>query len=210
MYHLYYSPGSCSMAVHITLEEVGADVELTRVLVPTGETTKAPYLAINPKGRVPALAFGGELLTEVPAILSYLALTHADAALLPTEPLAHARTLEWLAWLASEVHPAFGQIWRPARSVTTPELHSDVQVRGRENVADRFADIETRLKDRAGFVVGGDYTIADPYLFVFYQWGRMEGFDMTDYPAFSAHAARVAARPATQQVLVREGLVKAQ
>lgn len=210
MYHLYYSPGACSLAVHITLEEIGADVQLTRVLVPTAETTQPTYLAINPKGRVPALAVGGELLTEVPAILSYLALTHPDANLLPTEPLAHARTLEWLAWLASEVHPAFGQVWRPARSVSATELHAHVQARGRENVADRFADIEARLAKADGFAVGRQLTIADPYLFVFYQWGRMEGFAMATYPAFSAHAARVGARPATQRALVKEGLVKAQ
>lgn len=210
MYHLYYSPGACSMAVHITLEEVGAEFELTRVLVPAGETTQAPYLAVNPKGRVPALTFDGERLTEVPAVLSYLALAHADAGLLPADPLAHARTLEWMAWLASEVHPAFGQIWRPGRSVAAAELHADVQSRGRENVADRFADIETRLANGDQFAVGGGYTIADPYLFVFFQWGRMERFDMTRYPLFSAHAARVAGRPATQRVLVREGLVKAE
>lgn len=209
MYHLYYSPGACSLAVHITLEEIGAEFELTRVLVPGGETTLPSYLAVNAKGRVPALAFGGELLTEVPAVLIYLALTHADAALLPSDPLAHARTLEWLAWLASEVHPAFGQIWRPARSVTAPELHADVQARGRENVADRLDDIESRLAKGDSFVVEGEYTVADPYLFVFYQWGRMERFDMSRYHAYSAHAARVAARPATQRALVREGLRKA-
>jgi glutathione S-transferase len=210
MYQLYYSPGACSMAVHIILEEVGAQVELTRVLVPNGETTQPPYLAINPKGRVPALAFDGELLTEVPAVLTYLALSYPSARLLPADPLAHALTLEWLAWLASEVHPAFGQIWRPARSVTSSDLHADVQARGRENVADRFADIEARLARGAGFAAREDYTIADPYLFVFYQWGRMERFDMTRYPAFSDHAGRVASRPATQRALVREGLIKAE
>lgn len=210
MYHLYYSPGACSMAVHIVLEEIGADFHLTRVLVPAGETIQSAYMSINPKGRVPALAFDDTLLTEVPAVLTYLALEHPAAGLLPSEPLAQARTLEWLAWLASEVHPAFGQIWRPARSVTKSEYYPDVQARGRENAADRFADIEERLARGARFAAGYTYTIADPYLFVFYQWGRMERFDMTVYPAISALAARVAARPATQRALVREGLIKAE
>ena len=208
MYQLYYSPGACSMAVHIALAEIGAPFELTRVFVPAGETTLPAFLAVNPKGRVPALVFEGGLLTEVPAILSYLALSHADAGLMPADPLAHARVLEWLAWLASEVHPAFGQIWRPGRSVTDATLHANVQARGRENVIDRFADIEAKLQKSNSFTVVDEYTVADPYLFVFYQWGRMEGFDMAGFPAFSAHAARVAARPATQRALVREGLVK--
>lgn len=207
MYQLYYSPGACSMAVHITLEEIGAEVGLTRVLVPAGEATQPAYLAINPKGRVPALAFDGELLTEVPAVLSYLALAHPDAQLLPSGPLAKARVLEWLAWLASEVHPAFGQIWRPGRSVGSAGHHADIQARGRENVADRFAEIEDRLAGE--FAVGNAYTIADPYLFVFFQWGRMEGFDMARFSGFSAHAAQIAARPATQRVLVLEELIEA-
>ncbi len=209
MYRLYYSPAACSLAVHIVLEELGAAYELSRVLVPAGEATQPEYLAVNPKGRVPALAFDDVLLTEVPAVLSYLALRHPDPALLPADPLAHARTLEWLAWLASEVHPAFGQIWRPGRSVTSADLQGDVQARGRENVEARFAEIEARLSAAPGFAVAGTYTIADPYLFVFFQWGRMERFDMARYPTFAAHAASVAARPAAQRALMQEGLVKA-
>ena len=209
MYQLYYSPGACSMAVHITLEEVGAKFELSRVLVPTGETAQPEYLAINPKGRVPALMLDDTLLTEVPAILSYLAHAHPDAGLIPRDPLAQARVFEWVAWLASEVHPAFGQIWRPERSVTRSELHADVQARGRENVAARFAEIESRLAGRGDFALGDAFSVADPYLFVFYQWGRMEGLDMARYVACSAHAGRIAARPSSQRALVKEGLLNA-
>ena len=206
MYKLYYSPGACSMAVHITLEEVGAAFELTRILIPTGETNRPAYLAINSKARVPALALGDTVLTEVPAILSYLAFAHPDAHLMPTDLLTQARLFEWLAWLASEVHPAFGQIGRPGRSVARSDLHGDVQTRGRENVADRFAEIESRLAAEGRFATGDVYSVADPYLFVFYQWGRAEGFDMARYTAFSVHAARMSARPATQRALVSEGL----
>ena len=125
-YRLYYSPGACSLAVHIALEEIGAPFERREVSVARGETTQPDYLAVNPKARVPALAIAGEsrVLTELPAILTFLARQHPEANLLPSSnALDEARCHEWLAWLAGWVHGVgYGELWRPLRFVSDPSL----------------------------------------------------------------------------------------
>jgi len=208
MYKLYYSPGACSLAVHIVLEEVGMPYDLEKVSVQGGATSRPDYLAINPRGRVPALSYGGQVLTEVVAILAFLAHRHPDASLLPSDPWLLGRCHEWLSWLSSEVHPAFGQVWRPERSVETVAYHDDVRAKGRANIQLRLAEIEARLADANGYAVGGQYTLADPYLLVYHGWGRFVGLDMTKYPAFSRHASLVSSRAAAQRALKQEGLLK--
>jgi len=209
MYKLYYSPGACSLAAHIVLEEIGVPYERELVSVQGGATSRPEYLATNPKGRVPALVRDGEVLTEVGAILVFLARRHADSALLPDDPWLAARCHEWLSWLSSEVHPAFGQVWRPERSVGTAAYQADVQAKGRENVRARLSEIENRLADVGEYAVGDRYTVVDPYLLVYFGWGRYVGVDMAEYPAFARHAARVSSRKAVRRALQREGLLKA-
>ncbi len=209
MYKLYYSPGACSMAVHIVLEELGVPYELELVSVKSGATSRPAYLSINPKGRVPALARDGEVLTEVSAVLTYLAQSHREIPLLPSDPWLAGRCQEWLSWLSSEVHPAFAQVWRPERSVETAEFQTDVQAKGRTNIQARLAEIESRLAMVDGYAVGDQYTVVDPYLLVYFGWGRYVGLDMTGYPAFAGHAARVSSRETVRRVLLQEGLLKA-
>jgi glutathione S-transferase len=143
MHHrLYYSPGACSMAAHIVLEEIGEpyDLELvsSRGRVGGEGTTSPAWMAQNPKGRVPALSgvpgrIGGSdnLLTELHAILFYLARTHPRARLLPTDPAGEARAIEWMNWLASNVHAmSYGQIWRANRFVADERDFAAVQHKG--------------------------------------------------------------------------------
>jgi len=206
MYKLYYSPGACSMAVHIVLEELGVPYELELVSVQGGATSHPAYLAINPKGRVPALARDGEVLTEVSALLAYLASHHADPQLLPSSAWLAGRCHEWLSWLSSEVHPAFAQVWRPERSVETAAYRDDVKAKGLANIRARLAEIEDRLAWTDGYAVANQYTVVDPYLLVYYGWGRYVGLDMAEYPAFSRHAALVSSREAVRRVMRQEGL----
>lgn len=209
MYKLYYSPGACSMAVHIVLEELGVPYELELVSVQSGATSRPAYLAINPKGRVPALERDGEVLTEVSALLAYLANQHTESRLLPPDAWLAGRCHEWLSWLSSEVHPAFAQVWRPERSVETAAYQADVQAKGRANIRARLGEIEERLARTDGYVVGNQYTVVDPYLFVYFGWGRYVGLDMAEYPAFARHAALVSSRAAVRRVMKQERLLKA-
>lgn len=214
MYTFYYSPGACSLGPHIVLEEVGAAYD--RTIVKAGEATRTDaWRAINPKGRVPALAgvpgtIGGQgdLLTEANAIMIYLARLHPEAGLIPTEPAGEARMIEWLNYLSSGVHASiYASIRRTDRFVDDPALYPPIQDKGKRALRDAFAYIEGLLADGRDWAVPGSYSLADIYLLVFYHFGRGPGFDMkTDYPAWAALVAKVMARPASQRVIAIEGL----
>src|SRR5690242_15691269 len=135
MLKLYHSPGACSLAPHILLEELGLPYELELVSIPAGKTKTAEYLAINPKGRVPALVTEeGEVLTEVPAVSWYLAQLGTSPVLFPHNRLAAARCLEWFNWLSGTLHAmAFGQFWNPQRFLSDSNLFPAVKEKGQEN-----------------------------------------------------------------------------
>lgn len=210
-YTLYYSPGACSLAPHIALEELGIAYEAARVAVAEGANQKPDYLAVNPRGRVPALVIrdsqGSHTLTEVSAILVYLAGLKPELKLLPVggEPLA--RAIEWMSWLGSSVHAhAFAQVYRPARFLADESQHAALQAHGRALLGGHYADIQQRLPAQ-GYALG-EYSLVDAYLLVFYRWGMRIGIDMRgSYPRYTQHAEAVAARPAVQRVLQQEGIV---
>lgn len=217
-YLLYHSPGACSMAAHVVLEEIGAPFELELVLSRgerEGAMTATPeWRAVNPKGRIPALqpvegSAGGaaELLTELPAILLYLGLRHGEAGLLPREPAGLARAVEWMNWLSGTVHGgAYGQIWRAQRFSGVEAALPSIRARGRATVLEHYRYIERLLGDGREWALPGGYSVVDPYLLVFFHWGQRIGLAMGDYPAWSAATARVLARPAVRRVLAREGV----
>ncbi len=211
----YYSPGTCSLAPHIVLEEIGKSYEMMLISASgprEGETTSTPaWKAINPKGRVPALLgvpgrIGGAdgLLTEVPAILTYLARTNLAADLLPSDPAAEARCIEWMNWLSSNLHStAFAQMWRAHRFTTDENGLEAVRNRGRENVLECFAYIERLLADGRSWAIPEGYTIVDAYLLVFYYWGRCRiRLEMERLcPAWTRLSEVVADRPAVRRAL---------
>jgi len=210
-YRLYYSPGACSLAVHIALEEIGAPFELHEISVARGETTRDDYLAINPKARVPALAIAGEarVLTELPAILTFLARRHTEAGLLPSgNALAEARCHEWLAWLAGWVHGVgYGELWRPLRFVSDPSLSETIGAAGRRTIEHAYASIEAELSDGRPWAVACGYTIVDPFLLVLYRWGNRIGLPMRErYPGWAELTRRVLTRPAVQRAIATEGI----
>ncbi len=209
MYHLYFSPGACSVAPHIVLEEIGRPytTELRRVdLASKAEHITDPaYLKINPKGRVPALRTTDGVLTEAPAILLYLARKHPEAGFLPSNAEAEARCCEWMAWASTAIHAvAFGQIIRPQRFVGDAKDYPAVIAKGRQNLAEAFALVERQLQGRDWAVPGG-YTIADPYLLFYYRAAKIAGVPMEQrFPLWTALSERVMARPAVERVLKRE------
>jgi glutathione S-transferase len=204
---LYYSPGACSLAVHIVLEELDLPYELKLISVSEKETSRPEFLKINPKGRVPVLRVGDTLLTEAPAILVHVANMKPASGLFPAEPLDSFRCLEWLNWLSSTVHAVgYGQLWRPERFTNDSAQFEDIVGKGSENIADAYRHIEKILTGRV-WSVGESYSCADPFLLVFYLWGSAIGFAMQDdYPGWSAHAARVLSRDAVRRAMEQEGL----
>ncbi|MFI4967488.1 MAG: glutathione S-transferase family protein [Gammaproteobacteria bacterium] len=208
MLKLYYSAGACSLAPHILLEESGLPYSVELTAIAEGKTRTSEYLAINPKGRVPALVTEeGEVLTEVPAISWYIADSTSSIRLLPQGRLAAARCFEWFNWLSGTLHTmAFSQFWRTQRFVADEKFFPPIKEKGMENILENFAYIESRLAGR-NWAVGNAYTAVDAYLLVFFRWGNRIGIDMRGgYPQWTAHAERVLQRPAVQRVLQQEGI----
>ncbi len=206
MIKLYYSPGACSLAPHIALEESGEEFETQRVAIAEGDNSKPDYLAVNPLGFVPALEADGEVITENVAVLTYIAGRFPEARLLPFgQPLALARALTQMAFLSSSVHIAFAQVWRPHRFTPDESVHPQIVAGGRARILRYYAEIDERLAGSA-WLAGDKMTLADPYVLVFFRWGNRIGIDMSAWPHWAAHSRRMLERPAVQRALAREGL----
>lgn len=204
MLKLFYSPGACSMASHIALEEAGAAYERHRVNLAGGEQRSEAYAKINPKGRVPALATDKGILTETPAILAYIAQTHPGTKLAPLDdPFAFARLQEFNSFLASTVHVSHAHRVRGSRWSDDPAVIEGLKPKVKQNMADAFQLIEDKML--AGpYVLGEQFSVADPYLFTLARWLEGDGVDIKNFPKVNAHQKRVADRPAVQSVLAAE------
>jgi len=198
---LYYSPGACSLAPHIVACEAGLPLELVKVNLKAKKTEDdRDYLAINPKGYVPALDMGdGIILTEVPAIVQYLADRKPESGLAPQAgTLARYRLQEWLTFIGTELHKQVGPLFSPA---TPPEARQAAL----DRIGGRFAYIAKQLDGRS-FLTGDTFTGADAYLYVVLSWAPMLKIDLAAWPALRAFADRVGTRPGVQEARKQEGL----
>ena len=182
---LYYLAGSCALAPHIALELSGLPYEATRV--ERGKQTEPSYLAINPLGRVPALVTPDhDTITEVPAVLCYIADMAPDRRLLPDVGTRERyEALRWMAYLASTVHPALGRLWRPERFADAACIGS-VEQAAVTQLASDFAYIDKQIANRK-WVTGADFSVADLHLFVFGRLGLRLMPSTRDFPNFYRH-----------------------
>ena len=206
MIRLYYAPGGCSLAVHVALEEAGATFEPVRLDFQNAEQRGAAYLAINPKGRVPALVTDDGVLTECVAILAWIAQTWPEARLAPLDdPWAFAQMQSFNAFLASSVHVAWAHVSRPGRYADGDDAAAAMRAKSQVSLPDFFALIEERFSDGRPYVNGENYTVSDPYLMVMTGWVTRRGMVLpASIPRVTAHHARIESRPATQRVIARE------
>lgn len=199
---LYYAPGTCAQAVLIALHEAGASFEAKRLNMAEGEQRSPAYLAINPKGRVPALVTPQGVLSETLALLLYVAQTHPQAQLAPlSDPFALAHLQEFNSFLASTVHVNHAHRPRASRWADDEAAQKSMQAKVPQNMRDGFAIIEKHYLSDQPWVLGEQYSVADPYLFTMAGWLKSDGVDINEFPRVAAHYARVAARPATQKAL---------
>jgi glutathione S-transferase len=199
---LYFSPGACSLAPHIALREAGLKIDLEKVDLVAKKTERgADYWSINPKGYVPALQLdNGEILTEVSALLQYLADQRPGANLLPAAgTLERTRVVEWIGFIATELHKGFGPLWKP----NTPDAYKPIVV---ETLAKRLQYVESQLG--SAYLTGAQFTVADAYLLVIVSWAKYLKVDLTPYAKLRALLDRIAARPAVRAAMVAEGLIK--
>ena len=200
---LYYSPGACSLAPHIILEETKQNAALVRVDTKTHKTQDgADYYAINPKGSVPLLELdGGERLTEGPIIVQYLSEKARREDLIPAAgTLARYRVLEWQNYITSELHKSFSPLFNPAfdaaaKSLFLAALHK------------KFSWVQQQIGSKE-YLTGSTFTGADAYLFTVARWSGAVKLDLSDLGGFQQYLERVAARPAVRAAMKAEGLIQ--
>jgi glutathione S-transferase len=204
MLKLFYSPGSCALASHISLEDAGAKYQSIRLDFKNKEQQESAYLAINPKGRVPALATGRGVLTENPAILAFIAQSFPAANLAPlADPFAFARVQSFNNYLCSTVHVAHAHRGRGYRWADDPVALEAMKIKVPETVAACFDLIEHGMFE-GPWVMGDAYSICDPYLFTLATWLEGDGIDPTRFPKVLEHRNRMAERPAVKRALEQE------
>jgi glutathione S-transferase len=206
MLKLYFSPGACSMASHIALEEIGVPYEEKPTLLAKGEHKTEAYLKINPKGKVPALDVDGKVLTENTAILTYLAKRFPDKKLLPSDPLEEARCISIMTGFSNTQHPAYGHYFKPDRFAEGDACQASVKELGKKSFFDTLKDVDSMLKGKQ-WIMGDQFTVADPYALVFYGWGVRAELPMQELSAYTAWKDRMLARPKVRKVLESEGNV---
>lgn len=200
MIRFFYTPGSCSLASHIALEEAGAVYEAVRIDTAAGDQFKPEYLAINPKGRVPALSTDRGVLTENLAILGWIAQAHPHAKLMPADPWTYAQAQAFNGYLASTVHVAHAHGRRAYRWADEESSFADMRRKVPGTMAACFRLIEEEML-KGPWVLGDAYSACDGYLFTMTEWLVRDGVDSQRFPKVHAHHELVGARPAVRKVL---------
>jgi glutathione S-transferase len=197
---LYYSPGACSLSVHIVLNELGMPLNLVKVDLMRKSTSEGQdFRSVNPKGQVPALALDdGTILTEGVAIVQYLADQKPEVGLLPPGgSIGRARVQEALNFVSSELHKAFSPLFNPA---STPEARTIATA----NVISKLTIIEDQLGDGRGWLAGDTFSPADAYGFVVTRWAPMQGIPLDRWPNVIRWMDRINARPSVAAALAAE------
>lgn len=201
---LYYSPGACSIGIHVLMEEVGKPYEATKLKLAEGEHHRPDFIALNPKAKVPTLVRDdGSVLTEFPAIATWLARTNKDKKLLPDDVEGETRALEAMDYIVATIHmQGFSRMFRPSNFAPSESDHDAVKARGKEIFEKGLATIDKALEGKD--YIAGAFSVADAALFYVEFWGA-DRMKMTLPPNCAAHLARMKARPSVQKVLADEG-----
>jgi glutathione S-transferase len=200
---LYFSPGACSLASHITAREAGIAVSLERADTKTKKLVDgSDYYAVNSKGAVPSLKLDdGQVLTEGVAIMQYLADRKPESKLAPVAgTFERYRLQEWLNYITSEIHKSFSPLWNPASDAKVKEY-------ALANLEKKLDWINAQLAGKK-YLMGDTFTVADAYLYTVINWAFFLNIGLDKWPALKEYHARVAARPKVQEALEAEGLNK--
>jgi glutathione S-transferase len=204
MMKLFYAPHTCSLASHIALENAGAEYTTVRIDFAADEQRKPQYLAVNPKGRVPALATGDGILTETPAILAFIAQSFPQARLAPLDrPFAFSQVQSFNSYLCATLHVAHAHRMRGYRWADDAAAIEAMQRKVPESVASCYDLIERKML-RGPWVMGEMYTICDPYLFTMAQWLEQDGVDPSRFPKVIDHRSRMSERPEVRKAIAEQ------
>ncbi|GAC1302099.1 MAG: glutathione transferase GstA [Steroidobacteraceae bacterium] len=199
---LYYATGTCSLSPHIVLLEADLPFTVEKVDLAAKKTDQGrDYFTVNPKGAVPALELDdGQVLTEGPAVIQYLADQKPDSGLAPrTGTFERYQLMEILNYVATEVHKGFSPLFNP-------KISADWKASALSNLAKKFDWLSTLLGSRS-YLMGSAFTVADAYLFTVLGWTGRLGIELAKWPLLAAYQSRIAQRPKVQQAMREEGLV---
>ena len=204
MFKLYFAPGTCALASHIALAEAGAPYTTVKLDFKANQQNSPEYLAINPKGRVPALVTDRGILTETPAMLAFIAQSFPQAKLAPLDdPFEFAKVQAFNSYLCSTVHVAHAHKLRGARWATEETTFADMKRMVPKTVGACFALIERDML-KGPWVMGEQYTICDPYLYTLAGWLEGDSVDIATLPKVADHRKRMSERPAVQKVMAEQ------
>lgn len=199
---LYYAPTACSVAPQIALEEVGVRYEKRRLDLGNNDQRSPDFLEVNPQGRVPVLLVDGVAVTEVPALLTFIATLRPELSLIPPAgSLAQARCFEWLGFLSSSVHVSYAQFRRPVRFLDEgSNCWDEMSETGGRRTVELYRRVEERIV--GPWATGADYSIADMYLLPFYTWSwRLSLEAKREFPKWTRIVEAMKERPAVQTAL---------
>src|ERR1700692_1794590 len=198
---LYYAAHTCALASHIALEDAGAEYSTVRIDFAANEQRSPEYLAINPKGRVPALVTVRGILTETPAMLAFIAQSFPQAPLAPLDdPFAFAEVQAFNSYLCATLHVAHAHRMRGYRWADDPAAIEAMKHKVPDSVAACYELIESKML-RGPWVMGDAYTICDPYLFTMAQWMEGDSIDPSRFPKVSDHRQRMSERAAVRKAI---------
>jgi glutathione S-transferase len=204
MIKLYYAAHTCSLASHIALEDAGAEYTTVRISFADQRQLSPSFLAVNPKGRVPALESERGVLTETPAMLAFIAQRFPNAALAPLDdPFGFAQVQSFNSYLCSTLHVAHAHRMRGYRWADDPAAIAEMQRKVPHSVSACYDLIESGML-HGPWVMGENYTICDPYLFTLAQWLEADGVDPLRIPKVVDHRRRMSERPNVRKAVAEE------
>jgi len=203
---LYYAPGACSFVPHSMLELAGAEFEPMLVKLHKGDQHSDDYLRLNPRGQVPVLVDGTDVITQIVAIVLHIDQRFPQAKLLPASGIERTRVLTTFAWMNNTVHPTFTHVFKPANFTDDAQAQAAIQAFGKKKYRELLEEINAMAAKAKPWLTGEHPGVLDAYALTFLRWGGFAGIDPTTLPALWDLAQRFAALPAVARVVEREKL----
>ncbi len=203
---LFFAPGACSFVPHAALELAGATFEPVMVKLHKGEQRSPEYLALNPRGQVPVLVDGTDVVTQIPAIALHLDALFPQAGLLPSGGMARTRALQMLMWMNNTVHPTFTHVFMPQKFTGDEAAQKAVKEHAVQAYRGLLEDMEVMARAAAPWLAGAQPGVLDAYALTLLRWGGMAGVDSATLPATWDLAQRFAGLPAVARAVERERL----
>lgn len=206
---LYFSPGACSLAPHIVMNELGLNFEISKVSLKDKTCSEGDFTKINSKGYVPTLKLdNNEVLTEAVVIMKYLADQKPESNLVPKAGTFEAyRCMEWMNFISSEVHKNFSTLFSASYISANLETQNEIKTFAKNTLAKKFDYINDKLA-KNDFIMGSQFTIADAYLFTVLSWNKYVDIDYSKYSNIGTYLTRVYKRDSVQKAMATEGILK--